>query len=70
MIKRLQSEDISVSSQLVQLLGVSSVCIQPAEKFDIRETDSDYHFCARCRKNNRPKSESLCIRCTDALSKI
>jgi hypothetical protein len=67
LIKKLQPEDESVCSQLVELLGVSSVKLQLGEKLDINMVKRDYEYCVRCRKYNRKSDDSLCARCSNAI---
>ncbi|VDD93119.1 unnamed protein product [Enterobius vermicularis] len=69
-LRKLQKDDRSFSSELVEALGVSTVLLkgQEATDFSLRMEHSPLLFCNRCRKHRRVEGEEHCSPCTKALA--
>ncbi|KHN86887.1 Isoleucine--tRNA ligase, mitochondrial [Toxocara canis] len=66
----LQKEDRSFHSELVEILGVSmAILVRRCEQHHlvVKLIASEGDYCDRCRKKNRPHSDTHCFRCTNAL---
>ncbi|KAI6229023.1 Isoleucyl-tRNA synthetase [Aphelenchoides fujianensis] len=61
------SDEFSTSSELVELLGVSSVRLARGKQVEIEQTPTDLLHCVRCRKFARKAEDRLCSRCAAAL---
>ncbi|KAI6218086.1 Isoleucyl-tRNA synthetase [Aphelenchoides besseyi] len=67
LIELLQSDSFSVASDLVELLGVSSVELVEGNQLRIQRVSTDYVHCIRCRKHTRNPTAHLCNRCSAAI---
>lgn len=60
----------SISSELIEILGVSEVCLKLSNQRKVNLLPTKASSCARCRRYNVFENSELCVRCERIVSNM